>query len=537
MFTSFSCRALGVALFCCLSSLAAVEASAQEPLMTPVPAPAPQVELWQQAQEAADPSISRTSYGTLNVDALAAVGAGTAPLPAVFQLSVFGEQRLVEFSARDRCYRHVLLRGSVGRGEGDRVVLALGVDGDAAALVEVAGTRYELRSTGFGGVHALHQLDAAAPHGHSEFCGTGEDHAIHTPADGPQPLASSAGATPVDVCIFYTPAVTGIAGGKGSIEASLAMRLAVATQSSEDSGVNQKYTLVHAAETNYTETGTGTDLSRFQNRSDGYMDEVHGLRNTYGGDLMALITSFSSQFCGVAYLMTNPSTGFRDWAFSVNVLGCLGNDVLAHEMGHNMGCSHDRQNGGPGAYPYSYGYRSTNNAHRTIMAYSPGSRISMWSGPNVVYSGFTMGTANDDNVRSLNNVSPVVSNFTPKVVFDWELMGGGALGWLFGPIISFTGAKNHLIPIRVRIDRPRPGAPGVIIIGNTTSNIPLFGATLIPNVVVTVPVTGSNEGVLLNLPQLAALPSGTDTYYQGFFVDSYAPSGLSATAGMRVTVP
>lgn len=509
---------------------------AQDPLLTPISAPGPQVEAWQQVQRDANPAISRASFGALNLTALSEAGSGIRDLPAVFELDLFGRSHSLEFTSREHCYGHVILRGSTGDAD-DRIVLALGEGGHAAASIIIAGTKYELRSTGVGDVHALHQFDPSAQHAHAKSCGTGPEHAVHSPADGTQPMAANAARTPIDVCVFYTPATKTQAGGKGSIESGIAMRIAVATQSSADSDVNHKYTLAYTAETNYTETGTGTDLSRFQSTNDGYMDEVHALRNTYGGDLMALITSFSSQFCGIAYLMTSPRSSFRSSAFSVTVVGCLSNDTLTHEMGHNMGCSHDRQNGGRGVYSYSYGYRSSNNVHRTIMAYSPGSRIAKWSGPNVVHSGFTMGTPTDDNVRSLNNVANVVANFKPKTVFDWELLGGGVRGWLFGPVISFTGTTNNAVPIRVRIDRLRPGAAGVLVVGNSTVNLPIFAATLVPNVAVTIPVTGGNEGILYRLPQLATLPSGTDLFFQAFFIDAIALLGLSATDGMRVTVP
>ena len=117
-----------------------------------------------------------------------------------------------------------------------------------------------------------------------------------------------------------------------------------------------------------------TTTRRFRGTNDGYMDEVHGLRNTYGGDLMALIINNSSQFCGVGYLMTNPSSNFRTSAFNVTVRGCMSGHTLTHEMGHTMGSSHDRANGSRGSYSYSYGYRTSGNRYRSIMAYSPGSR-------------------------------------------------------------------------------------------------------------------------------------------------------------------
>lgn len=507
---------------------------AQNSLLSPISALDARVEAWEHAQRASDPAISQSGFGVLDVERLRELG-GASDLPADFELNLLGASHSVRFVAIERGYDHIILRGSVDA-DGS-IVLALGSGGHAAASIHIGDACYALRSTGVGTIHAVHALDGAAQHGHAKSCGTDHQHAVRSPVDGNPPMAASAATTPIDVCVFYTPSSRTQAGGHGPIRSQIAMRLAVATQGSSDSGVTHKYTLAYAAETSYAETGTSTDLSRFRSTNDGFMDEVHALRDTYGGDLMALIISGSSQFCGVGYLMTNPSTGFRSSAFSVTVRSCLSNHTLTHEMGHTMGCSHDRQNGGPGAYSYSYGYRSSNNVYRTIMAYSPGSRINKWSGPNVMQSGFVMGTATDDNVRSLNNVAGVVANFKSKTVYDWELLGGKARGFLFGPNISFTGTTNRVVPIRVRIDQTLPSAPGVLILGTSTVNLPFFGATLVPNIGVSVPVAGTPEGVLFNIPQMTALSSGADVYFQAFFLDAFAPQGLSATEGMRVSVP
>ena len=517
-----------------LLSVSSAGICAQDSLLTPVSVLDPKIEAWEQVQRDIDPAISRSGFGVLAAERLREVG-GVRDLPAVFELDLLGASHLVRFDAFERGVGHIILRGSVDAG--GSIVLALGAGGHAAASIEIGDASYALRATGVAAIHAVHALDGSAQHAHAKSCGTDHQHAVHSPVDGSAPMAASAATTPIDVCVFYTPSARTQAGGHGPIRSQIAMRLGVATQGSSDSSVTHKYRLAHAAETNYTETGTSTDLSRFRSTNDGFMDEVHALRDTFGGDLMALIISTSSQFCGIGYLMTNPSTGFRSSAFSVSVRSCLSNHTLTHEMGHTMGCSHDRQNGGRGAYSYSYGYRSVNNVYRTIMAYSPGSRVNKWSGPNVTESGFVLGTASDDNARSLNNVANIVASFKPKTVYDWELLGGRALGFLFGPNISFTGTTNRVVPIRVRIDQTLPGAPGVLVVGTSTVNLPFFGATLVPNIGVSLPIAGSPEGILLNLPQMTALSSGTDVFFQGFFLDAFARQGLSATEGMRVSVP
>ena len=58
------------------------------------------------------------------------------------------------------------------------------------------------------------------------------------------------------------------------------------------------------------------DLARFRDPNDNFMDEVHGLRTSYGADVMSLILS-KAEHCGYAYVMTNRSPSFGSSAFNV----------------------------------------------------------------------------------------------------------------------------------------------------------------------------------------------------------------------------
>jgi len=97
---------------------------------------------------------------------------------------------------------------------------------------------------------------------------------------------------------------------------------------------------------------------------------------------------------------------------------------LVHEMGHNMGCAHDRANytlcneSSPDwncpAYSYSYGY-GISGIFGTIMSYiSP--RINYFSTPNKTYSGYAIGIAAGspsaaDCVSTFNNTTPIIAQF------------------------------------------------------------------------------------------------------------------------------
>lgn len=79
------------------------------------------------------------------------------------------------------------------------------------------------------------------------------------------------------------------------------------------------------------------DLNRITANGDGYMDEVHTLRNTYGADLVQLVVE-TGGYCGLGWFMSPVSTSFESYAFSVVLRdGCMtGNYSSGHEFGHNQ---------------------------------------------------------------------------------------------------------------------------------------------------------------------------------------------------------
>lgn len=201
-------------------------------------------------------------------------------------------------------------------------------------------------------------------------------------------------------------------------------------QSYVNSGINQRLRLVHKEEVSYTESGnfcgaSTADLERLAGTTDGYMDNVHALRDTYGADVVDLIVE-TGNACGCGYLMTTVSTGFAPNAFTVTRRDCAtGYYSFGHELGHNMGARHDWYvDQGTTPYPYNHGYVYTPGQWRTIMAYNNEcsnsgfncTRLQYWSNPDVRYTGVPMGvpegSANPaDNRKTLNNTASTTANF------------------------------------------------------------------------------------------------------------------------------
>jgi Tol biopolymer transport system component len=85
----------------------------------------------------------------------------------------------------------------------------------------------------------------------------------------------------------------------------------------------------------------------------------------------------------------------------------------------------------PGSSTYSYGYRTGDNAWRTIMAYAPGARLPYFSTPNVSWMGLPLGIASPSPFaaeawRALNDTGPTVAGFRAEVTSAFCFGDGSA---------------------------------------------------------------------------------------------------------------
>ena len=197
----------------------------------------------------------------------------------------------------------------------------------------------------------------------------------------------------IDVFVVWTSAAKSVFGGTRPVRASIDLAVVETNDAYAASGAAQRIRLVGAVEVDYDEPDhIETHLRRLVNPSDGYLDEIHTLRDSYAADLVHLALGGgcgSFGFAGLAFLMDEPSPSFASSAFSASVF-CddfldgrgLGSRGFAHELGHNMGLQHDRYAryatlNKP--YPYSHGYvnkkafedGATRGARwRTVMSYN-----------------------------------------------------------------------------------------------------------------------------------------------------------------------
>jgi hypothetical protein len=148
--------------------------------------------------------------------------------------------------------------------------------------------------------------------------------------------------------------------------------------------------------------------------------KVNEWRDNIGADLVAVITdglSGEDQGCGIADI---------DGWISITDWGCLDGFTFSHELGHNYGCRHNRENSGESLHPYAHGFRIS-GVYRTIMSYEcPGSscpRFPYFSNDafsiDINGNGWPMGSSTEDNARLLAQTVQTVSNNKPPTEDDF----------------------------------------------------------------------------------------------------------------------
>ena len=215
----------------------------------------------------------------------------------------------------------------------------------------------------------------------------------------------------IDVIVAYTPKV---ATHYADVRRELVdLSIVEANDSFRRSSIgNVKLRLVHAYQTDYAEEGAHFDhVWRFADKGDGYMEEIHALRDKHRADVAVLIVDDPSG-CGLATRVYADA----DDAFAVVHHECAAATYsLAHEIGHIIGARHDLALDKT-MTPFAYGHGYVNGVKwRDIMSYKDSCggcpRLPVWSSPHVTVDGEVAGTPELDNARVIAEQAPRVAAF------------------------------------------------------------------------------------------------------------------------------
>ena len=132
-----------------------------------------------------------------------------------------------------------------------------------------------------------------------------------------------------------------------------------------------------------------------------------------GADKTVLFVSGERDYAGLAWSPGHHSV--CQWGSS--------HYIVAHEMGHNLDCNHDRQTAGAAdGGDFNYGHRYTSSSGRdtgTIMSYA-GSRVPYFSNPSVTYQGVALGVGAGeskaaDNARRIRENAAAMASYRAAV--------------------------------------------------------------------------------------------------------------------------
>lgn len=276
------------------------------------------------------------------------------------------------------------------------------------------------------------------------------------------------GAPIVDVLVAASAPAGAAVGGESGLEAVAASLIAQANEGYADSGVGMRLRLagVHLSawdESGFAWTGTLSDLA---DTTDGTLDDVAEARDDVGADVVSLLVAGDGGACGLGYLMSPARAAFAPAAYSLVDRRCAGANLsFAHEIGHNLGLHHDRDNAsGSGATPYAYGYRAEEAGFRTVMAYACDGaacpRVNLWSTPDASIDGTPAGRPVDaedsaHNVATMGLTAGVAQDFraaieTPEpeaahilMPADGTTLPGASLSLTWGD----AGADGYLVTV------------------------------------------------------------------------------------------
>ena len=306
--------------------------------------------------------------------------------------------------------------------------------------------------------HIIRQIDPAK----EIFECEAEDSPLPSPASlpaissiGPPPSLATRPAIATDsptedgseirVLVVFTRAMQAEQGGPAGMRALIDLMIQYTNQAFEDSGINPRLVLAHAAMVDYIREYGQIDLPRLRSPDDGYLDEVHALRNRHAADLVHMITTYGGG--GLAYVTLSESlSNENSAAFAYTASGR--ERVFAHETGHNLGLAHDRYVLGRGLFPYSNGYVNkrafdpgapSTAGWKTIMSYprrciDAGIQcldINRFSNPDQTFRGDPLGIPADSPVigpdgpadarLTINNSARWVGSFRSQACTDFRV--------------------------------------------------------------------------------------------------------------------
>jgi hypothetical protein len=280
--------------------------------------------------------------------------------------------------------------------------------------------------------------------------------------------------TVFDVLMAYTNLARQAMGGTNAAIAQCQLAIDVSNDAYDNSQVPARMRLVHTMEVNFSESGDQCDWLDWLDSE----PAVTTARDTYRADFVNMLTSTGSG-CGRCNADATRAFTVAKWTRAVNSW------TLAHEIGHNIGCQHNREDAGcTGIYTYSYGWHFFGDSGThwgTVMSYK-GTRIAHFSDPDISFDGQPTGVPIGDpneahNAQTIINRKSTCEGFRLTRYDIWVAfpVGDGGNGTFSSPYNTVDDGVSQIIT-------PGVGAnelPNLWIKAGSTSETPLITKTMV----------------------------------------------------------